>query len=255
MTADIPANKIPIQQPSSQPELALVTGAGHRLGRAIAIELGHQGYAVVLHYNRSEEGAERTAAELKEAGVQVYLIRADLTSPRQVETLFDRVGKIGFPLRVLVNSAAVMPRESVLSISATEWDATLALNLRAPLLCAQHAVKLMETGGVIINISDSGAHKAWTGFPAYVVSKAALETLTRLLARALAPKIRVNAVAPGLILPSQELSPEDWERLVGRIPLQRPGAPEEIGQAVAFLLKNQYITGQTLVVDGGYQIL
>jgi pteridine reductase len=113
-------------------------------------------------------------------------------------------------------------------------------------------------GGLIVNITDAGASKAWTGYPAYIVSKAALESLTRVLARALAPNIRVNAIAPGLALPPEDaetLSADAWDRLVRRLPLPRPAAPEELAAALTYLLDNAYITGQTLAVDGGYSLL
>jgi NAD(P)-dependent dehydrogenase (short-subunit alcohol dehydrogenase family) len=148
-----------------------------------------------------------------------------------------------------------MSAGDLITLPMAEWEHTLALNLKAPLLCSQLAVPLMQEGGLIVNITDVGAGKAWTGYPAYVVSKAGLEALTRLLARSLAPRIRVNAIAPGLILPSMSIPAEDWQRLTKRIPLHRAGSPEEIAQTVTFLIQNEYITGQTIVVDGGYQLV
>lgn len=239
----------------SHARLALVTGGARRLGRAIALELARQGYAVALHHHHSKPEAEQTAEEIRALGAEVTLFSADLTDADQVRSLFAGVARLPNPLHVLVNSAAVMPRGNLLTISAEEWDATLALNLRAPLLAAQLAAPLMRLGGLIINMTDVGAQRAWTGFPAYVVSKAGLEALTRLLARSLAPNIRVNAIAPGLILPSGQLAEADWQRLVDRVPLRRTGSPEEIAKTVAFLLHNEYITGQTIVVDGGYQMV
>ncbi len=236
--------------------LALVTGAAHRIGRAIALELARQGFAIGLHYFRSEEEAQQTAAELTATGAPAFLLPADLADPAQVEDLFARVAQLPHPLQVLVNSAAVMPRGDLRALPVEDWDAVLNLNLRAPWLCARAAATLMESsGGVIVNITDSGARKSWTGYPAYVVSKAALEALTRLLARALAPAVRVNAVAPGLILPSAELSAEQWQRLLGRLPLQAAGQPSDVARAVLFFVQNPYVTGQILAVDGGYQLI
>jgi pteridine reductase len=140
------------------------------------------------------------------------------------------------------------------TLSLETWDTTLALNLRAPFLLAQTCASKMGSG-LIVNISDVGAQKAWSKYPSYTVSKAALETLTRLLARAFAPHIRVNAIAPGFVLPSDVVTAEEWERLIGRIPLKRPARTEEITSALEFLIQNQYITGQTLVVDGGYSLV
>ncbi len=164
---------------TSETPLALVTGAAHRLGRAIALALARQGYAIGLHYHHSEAEAGETAREIEALGVPVLRLQADLLEPAQIEDLFARVAGSGWPLRVLVNSAAVMPRADLRSISPEEWDATLALNLRAPLLCAQQAARLMDApgarGGAIVNVSNSGALRAWTAFPAYMVSKAGLE--------------------------------------------------------------------------------
>ena len=241
---------------SPQP-LAIVTGAAHRLGRVIALELARQGYAIGLHYHRSSAQARSTQAELEAAGAAVFVLPADLRDPAQIERLFERAAGLEHPLQVLVNSAAVMQRGDARTLAVEDWDATMALNLRAPWLCARAAARLMDQhgGGVVINISDSGAQRPWTTYPAYVVSKAALEALTRLLARALAPGVRVNAIAPGLILPSPDLPPEQWHRLVERLPLKMQGQPEDVARVVTFLIHNPYITGQVLAVDGGYQIV
>ena len=159
------------------------------------------------------------------------------------------------PLTVLVNSAGLMQRADARSLSVADLDATLNLNLRAPFLCAQRAFQRMTAGGLIVNITDVAAQKAWTGFPAYTVSKAALASLTGVLARSFAPIVRVNAIAPGLAIPAEQMPPEAWERLVARIPLQRSASTEEIASALTFLLKNEYITGQTITIDGGYSLI
>jgi len=161
---------------------------------------------------------------------------------------------IPHPLRVLVNSAAGMQRRELQNTSSADWDATFALNLRAPFILAQQAAIRMVEGGLIVNITDVGAHKLWTGYPAYVVSKAGLETLTRLLAKAYSPGIRVNAIAPGLVLPSNDLSIGEWEILVERLPLKQSASLEDIAAALTFLVDNPSITGQTIVVDGGYSL-
>lgn len=236
--------------------LALVTGAAHRIGRAVALELAGAGFAIGLHYGRSREQAEATAQDIRAAGGTAHLLPADLRDAAQIDDLFERVAGLPHPLRVLVNSAAVMPRGDLREMPVEDWDSALDLNLRAPWLCARAAARRMgESGGAVINISDSGAGKAWTGYPAYIVSKSALETLTRLLARALAPAVRVNAVAPGLILPSPDLPPEQWQRLVERLPLKTAGQPEDVARAVLFFVQNPYITGQVIAVDGGYQLI
>lgn len=235
--------------------LAVVTGAARRLGKAIALDLAGRGYAIGLHFNASGAAAAQTAAEIRRLGGEVLLLQADLTQPEEIDRLFGQLDGQPHPLRVLVNSAAVMPAGNLKDLSVAEWEAVMALNLRAPWLCAQQAARRMPEGGVIINISDSGAHRAWSKYPAYVISKNGVETLTRLLAKTLAPGIRVNGVAPGLILPEEGFPEEEWQKLVGRLPLKQAGSPQAVAQAVAFLVENVHITGETVVVDGGYQLV
>lgn len=245
-----------MQIPAQPPSLALVTGAAHRLGREIALALARRGYAVGVHCHRSVDQAYQTAGEIEALGVPAVVLQADLMDPSEINTLFEQAAALPYPLRALVNSAAVMPRQDLRSVEVGEWDAVFDLNLRAPWLCARAAARIMgERGGVIINISDAGAGRTWTGYPAYVISKSALDALTRLLARALAPAVRVNAVAPGLALKSTMLPEEDWQRLVKRLPLPSSGTAAAVAETVCFLLDNEQITGQTLVVDGGYQLV
>ena len=234
--------------------LALVTGAAIRLGREIALALADEGYAIGLHYHHSAEQAQELSRQLQDKGVPVILLQADLTVPEQVERIFDQVSVSGYPLKVLINSAAIMPAGNLEDTSVEDWDATFALNLRAPWLCARQAAQLMKGHGVIINLTDAGSSRPWKEYAAYSVSKAGLEDLTRLLARSLAPGIRVNAVAPGLVLPSPGFPDDKWQRLVERLPAKKSGTPEDIVRAVLFLIQNEYITGQTLAVDGGYRL-
>ena len=235
---------------TSQP-LALVTGAAHRLGKSFALTLARLGYDIVLHYHSADDAALQTKAEIESLSRNVTLAQADLTQPDEINSLLSNLQ----PLNVLVNSAAFMPHGNVNALSLENWDTALDLNLRAPFLLAQEASKKMTEGSSIINISDVGSQKAWSRYPSYTVSKAALESLTRILARALAPKIRVNAIAPGFVLQSDIVAAEEWERLIRRIPLERPARTEDITSALEFLLKNEYITGQTIVVDGGYSLI
>jgi pteridine reductase len=231
--------------------LALVTGAAHRLGKVFALTLARQGFDIVLHYHQSEDKALQTQREIESMGRQVILSRADLTDPVQIQSLISNLNS----LSVLVNSAAFMPSGNVDLLTIENWDTSFDLNLRAPFLLAQEGAKKMNTGGLIVNITDVGAQKTWSRYPSYTVSKAALESLTKILARALAPQIRVNAIAPGFVLQSDIVSDEEWQRLVNRIPLKRPARTEELASALEFLLKNEYITGQTIVVDGGYSLV
>lgn len=239
----------------SRPELALVSGAAVRLGKAIALALADKGYAIGLHYHASEEAARQTAKEIEPLGVPVFPLRADLRNVQDVRWMFQQVAQTGLPLKVLVNSAAIMPKQDLMDISIEDWDAVMDLNLRAAWLCAIEAARLMQAGGVIINISDTGARKVWTSYPVYVISKAGLEALTRLLARRLAPHIRVNAIAPGLISRGENITVEEWERLVQRLPMRQTGSEADVTKAVLFLLESVYITGEVLVVDGGYGLI
>ncbi|MGZ9233951.1 MAG: SDR family oxidoreductase [Anaerolineales bacterium] len=231
--------------------LALVTGAAHRLGKVFALTLARHGFDIVLHYHHSLDAALQTQLELESVGRRVILAQADLTDPAQIDSLVSNLNS----LNVLVNSAAFMPSGNVDALTVENWDTALDLNLRAPFLLARACAMKMTDGGLIVNITDVGAQKTWSRYPSYTVSKAALESLTRILARAFAPKIRVNAIAPGFVLQSEIVSEEEWQRLINRIPLKRPARTEEIASALEFLLKNEYITGQTIVVDGGYSLV
>ena len=233
------------------PPLALVTGSAHRLGKSFALTLAHAGYDIVLHYHSASDEALQTQREIESLSRTVFSIQADLTQPEEIDSLVSSLPS----LDVLVNSAALMQSGSVDSFPIEGWDAALDLNLRAPFLLAQACAKKMTECGLIVNISDMGAQKSWSRYPAYTVSKAALESLTKILARALAPKIRVNAIAPGFVLQSDIVPAEEWERLIGRIPLKRPARTDEITSALEFLIHNQYVTGQTIVVDGGYSLI
>ena len=235
--------------------LALVTGGAQRLGKAFALTLARMGYSIALHYRGSAVESARTVKEIRALGVDCLPIRADLTVPKKVDFLFGMVDEFHASLKVLVNSAAVMPAGDARDLSLLDWDSALDLNLRAPFLLAQRAAKRMTGGGLIVNVSDVAAQKTWSRYPSYTVSKAGLESLTKVLARSLAPNIRVNAIAPGLVLPSGVATPEQWDALVERLPLKRAAALDEITSTLEFLVHNEYITGQTIVVDGGYSLL
>jgi len=235
--------------------LALVTGSAHRLGKAFAISLARMGYSIALHHRGSVTEAEQTVKEIRALGVDCLPIRADLTMPEKIDFLFSMVDEFNTPLKVVVNSAAIMPVGNPRTLELHDWDSALDLNLRAPFLIAQHAAKRMTDGGLIVNVTDIGAQKAWSRYPSYTVSKAGLESLTKMLARSLAPEIRVNAIAPGLVLPSDVVTPETWQKLVERLPLKRAATLDEITSTLEFLIKNEYITGQTIVVDGGYSLV
>jgi len=242
--------------------LALVTGAAQRLGQASAEYLSQRGYAILLHYHSSEDEAQKTATEIRKNGLPVQLVKADLTKPEEIQRVFSvldewiatRSNEIS-NYRVLVNSAATMIPSRPSEVTMNDWDTTLNLNLRAPFFCAQESAKRMTQGGSIINISDIAANKTWNNYITYITSKAGLEAMTRVLAKAFAPDIRVNGIAPGLVLPNSWINPEQWQRLVSRLPLKRVADMEEITATLGFLIDNEYIIGEIIRVDGGYSLL
>ena len=239
---------------NTQP-LALVTGAAHRVGYLFALKLARLGYAILLHYYNSGEAAVLAAKEISALGIPVFTVKANLTELDEIRSLFRQLDSLNLSLKILVNCAAEMKREDPKNESAEVWDSTLNLNLRAPLFLSQSAAERMSEGGQIINITDVAMQKTWTDFPAYLVSKAGMEMLTRLLAKTYAPSIRVNAIALGLAMKAPGIPDEEWVSLVNRLPLKHPVSAEDISIAIDFLLKSDSITGQTIVIDGGYSLL
>jgi len=238
------------------PQMVLITGAAHRIGRIIALAFARNGFAIGLHHHTSVDAAKQTAIEIDKIGMPSVLLQGDLRDPNQIDHLFQDLSLLPYQLTGIVNSAAIMPVSRLDEMSVDLWDEIFAINLRAAWLCSQKAARLiLPRNGWIINISDAGTSKTWKEHAGYNLSKAALQTLTRLLARTYAPKIRVNAVAPGLILPPPDMADEDWQNLVNRLPLCKPGEPEDIAQTVLFLASNSTITGQIIAIDAGYQLL
>jgi pteridine reductase len=233
---------------------ALVTGAGRRVGKAIALALAEAGADLAVHYNLSEEGAGETAEEARARGVSAVPFRADLSHPGQVERLFAEVkDRLGGP-DILVNSAALFEKIPFGDLDLEAWESTLSVNLTAPFLCCKAAAPEMRArgGGDIVNICDIGGMAAWKGFSHYNVSKAGLIMLTRALAVELAPEIRVNGVAPGTVLFPEGYDPGARARIESRIPMGRAGTPEDVAAAVIFFVTGSgYVTGQVLAVDGG----
>jgi pteridine reductase len=234
---------------------ALVTGAGRRLGRAIALALGARGMDVGVHYGRSAAGARETATEIGHAGGHAACLQADLTEPDAPAALVDAAVRTLGRLDVLVNSAAVMMRTPVGEVTPADWDAMFAVNLRAPFLAAQAAAPhLARQRGAIVNLADLAAFETWPAYVPHGISKAGVVQMTRALARVLAPDVRVNAVAPGTVLLPDSWPEDVARRLAETTPLQRLGTPEDVTRTVIFLLESDYITGETLAVDGGRRI-
>ena len=235
--------------------VALVTGAGQRVGQVIALALGARGMHVVVHHHGSEEGAERTAQLIATEGGTASVARADLTVLDECERLIDDVLAHHGELHTLVNSAAIMLRTPIGEVTAAEWDEMFALNVRAPFFLAQRAAPaLRASGGTIVNIADLAAFETWPAYVPHGITKAAVVQLTRGLARALAPDVRVNAVAPGAVLLPEGWTEEQAERLRATTPLGRLGSPDDVAHAVLHLIDAEYVTGEVIRVDGGRHI-
>ena len=234
---------------------ALVTGAGIRVGRVIAHALLRKGVHVAIHYRHSDHGARQTALEGETMGCQVALLQADLGDAEAARGLAARAAEALGGLDILVNSAAVMEQQALAEVTPEDWDRTMNLNLRAPFFVAQGAARAMgSTGGAIVNIADLAAFERWTSYAVHCISKAGVVVMTELMAKAFAPAVRVNAIAPGAVL-----LPDDWDEATRRrfaesTPLKRLGSAQDVANAVLYLLENDYVTGETLVVDGGRRI-
>ncbi|MBI3790541.1 MAG: SDR family oxidoreductase [Gemmatimonadetes bacterium] len=235
--------------------VALVTGAGTRVGRAIATRLGAEGMRVGVHFANSRAGADAAVADVIAAGGEASAFQADLTNPAHVEPLVAAVERHFGALDLLVNSAASMTRTDFGAITAEAFDAIIALNLRAPLLLAQAAARLLErNAGAIVNIGDHMGSEPWRGYVPHGVAKAAVEALTRHLASAMAPRVRVNCVVPGAVL-----APEGWggahqEAFAAETPLKRLGSPDDVIEAILYLAQAPYVTGEVVRVDGGRHV-
>jgi NAD(P)-dependent dehydrogenase (short-subunit alcohol dehydrogenase family) len=226
----------------------VVTGAAKRIGRVIALRLASEGARVVIHYNKSEEQARETAKEC--GGAPIY--SANLGNVDAIKKLFDDVARDLGRIDGLVNNAARFTRIDPLEMTEGDWDFIHSINLKATFFCNQQAAKQMLKGGggKIVNISSLGAIKAWAHHAHYCSSKAGVVMLTRALAKAWAPKISVNSVAPGVILLGEP--DELTKKLVAATPACRAGTPEEIADAVMyFLTATNFVTGQLIAVDGG----
>jgi pteridine reductase len=231
--------------------VALVTGSAKRLGRAIALRLAQEGADVVIHYRSSESEAREAVSEVEKLGRRAIALAADLSSVSEIQRLIERSSAHFGRLDILINNASNFLHADFASTAETLWDESLDTNLKAPFFCAQAAAPLLkQTHGVIINLADIGGILAWPEYIPHCVSKAGVIMLTKCLAKALAPDVRVNAIAPGTITMSGD--PTAWETdFIRRAPLHRTGTTADVAGAVSFLVQSNFVTGQVLILDGG----
>jgi pteridine reductase len=239
-----------------QGRVALVTGAGRRLGRAMASALARRGMTIGIHHHASSSGAYELKQEILDSGGRAACFDADLTDAAAARSLPQRVVEELGQLDVLVNSAAVMHRLSFEETTPEQWDAIQNLNLRAVFFCTQGAAPALRASrGRVINLADLAGLEPWQGFAAHSVSKAGVVMLTKVLALSLAPDVTVNAIAPGAVLVPDDYDAEERERLARATPLRRLGDPADVISALLYLLEGgDFVTGEVLVVDGGRRI-
>jgi NAD(P)-dependent dehydrogenase (short-subunit alcohol dehydrogenase family) len=242
--------------PASVPRAALVTGGARRIGRAIVEALAGAGCAVAIHHQGSGAEAEALAAAIAARGGRAVALAADLADEAAVAALIARAGAALGPLGVLVNNASVFERDGALDATRASWDHHLEVNLRAPFVLIQHFARALppEAEGVVINLLDQRVWNLTPHFVSYTLSKAGLWTLTRTLALALAPRIRVNALGPGPTLPSARQSAGQFAAQCARMPLGRGATPAEVARAALFLIETPSLTGQMIALDGGQHL-
>jgi len=237
-------------------KVALVTGAVKRIGRSVALRLASEGADVVVNYRSSRAEAEEVVSQISATGRRAMAIQADVAKRADVLVLFAAVEREFGRLDVLVNNAGMFFPAKFEELTEEQWDRILDVNLKSQFLCSQTAAPMLRRSGDgrIINFASLGGLLAWPAYTHYCVSKAGVIMLTRCLARALAPEITVNAIAPGTITFPGD-APEIAEDFIRRAPLRRTGAPEDIDDAVIFLAQSPFITGQVIVVDGGRTLI
>ena len=244
-------------EPAATPGTVLVTGAGRRIGRAIALDLGRRGWAVAVHHNRSRDEAGAVAAEIMARGARAAVVHADLAIEAQSQGLVAAATATLGPLTCLINNASVFERDTVETLSRESWSRHLDINLRAPLVLAQaFAAQLPgDWRGNVINLLDQTVWRLTPMYMSYTASKSALWTLTRTLAMALAPRIRVNGIGPGPALPNARQTAAAFAAQRAATPLGIGTTPEEICDAVRFILSAPAMTGQMIALDGGQHLL
>jgi pteridine reductase len=229
---------------------ALVTGAARRIGRAISLALAREGANVALHYSSSEREIGELAAEIEALGVKAVTLRADLSDPAELASLLERAREALGTIEILVNNASIFPSDNLETVELEELERNLEINAWAPLVLTRAFAAQSERGHVV-NLLDSRVSGFDRTHVSYILSKHVLAALTRMCALELAPGIAVNGIAPGLILPPAGKDEEYVDRLAQTVPLKRRGAPEDIAAAAVYLVTSDFVTGETIYVDGG----
>ena len=235
---------------------ALVTGAGGRIGKALALGLAADGWAVAVHYKNSAADAEAVVTEIERNGGRAAAVQADLSNEDDVSNLLPQTSDLLGPVTCLINNASVFERDEALTATRESWDLHLDVNLRAPFVLTQALARQLPDAdeGVVINLIDQRVWALTPNFTSYTLSKTALWTLTKTLAQALAPRIRVAAIAPGPTLKSTRQSDEAFEKQVNAVPLQRGPTLQEFVNATRFILEARSYTGQMIALDGGQHL-
>jgi NAD(P)-dependent dehydrogenase (short-subunit alcohol dehydrogenase family) len=240
----------------SIPKTALVTGAAKRVGRGIAVDLARQSWAVAVHYGHSLDDADETVAEIRREGGAAVALQADLSKESETEALMRHAVDALGPVGCLVNNAAVFRHDDVGTADRASWDMHVETNLRAPLVLTQAMAQALpaDRNGVVINMLDQRVWNLTPHFLSYTISKAGLWTLTQTLALALAPRIHVNAIGPGPVLPNARQTEEQFRRQYESLPLRAPVALEDICNAVRFIISAASMTGQMIALDSGQHL-
>ncbi|MDA8229714.1 MAG: SDR family oxidoreductase [Magnetospirillum sp.] len=242
--------------PATIPRVALVTGAAHRIGRAVALALAEEGFAVAIHYSASAADAEALAADIRGQGGHAVTFAANLAREEETARLLPAVSAAMGPVGVLVNNASTFERDEALTATRATWDFHMEVNLRAPFVLSQELARQLplDAEAVIVNLLDQRVWNLTPHFTTYTLSKAGLWILTQTLALALAPGVRVIGIGPGPALPSRRQTAEQFAAQSARTPLRRGTSPAEIAGAVRFALATPSFTGQMIALDGGQHL-
>lgn len=238
------------------PKAALVTGSARRIGRVLALALARAGFDIALHYRFSEAEAQATADEIHALGRRAVALKADLEQLDQVERLVPAAVAALGPLGVLVNNASIFELDRIRTLTETSWQRHIAINLTAPTFLCRAFVRQLPEGaqGLIVNILDERIFNPTPNYLSYTASRFGLWGVTQVLARELAPRIRVNAIGPGPTLPEAGMTEAEFASLCARMPLRRGSSPQELADALLFILRARSMTGQMITLDGGQQL-